>query len=88
MSTKKSPRKRQRLEVVYDAKSGHVVAARSLDIQVIGKDAPSSVSFYPGENQVKKAVDISAEQAAVDFPNLFATHKIQNGRLVLKKQGK
>lgn len=76
------------MEVVCDADTGHVFAARSLDVQAIGEDVPDRVRLEATENHVCEVIEVTAEQALVGLPELFATHKVHKGRLVPKKSGK
>jgi hypothetical protein len=73
------------MEVVCDADTGHVFAARALDVQAIGEDAPDRVRLEAAEKQVCEVIEVTAEQALVGLPELFATHKLRKGRLVPKK---
>lgn len=71
-----------RLEVVCDGATGHVFAARSLDQQATGEDAPDQVCFEAEQGQVCEVVDITPEQAGLGPSRLFATHRVSQGRLV------
>lgn len=86
MSTKKRERAIVRLEIICDADTGHVFAARPAEVQAIGEDAPGKVWFEATENQVCEVIEISPEQALIGLPKLFATHKLRNGRLLPKKE--
>lgn len=85
MSANKPERAPSRVELVCDAHTGHVLAARAVDVQAIGDDAPDRVRLEAAENEVCAVIEITAEQALVGLPELFATHRLRNGRLVPKK---
>jgi hypothetical protein len=77
-----------RMEVVYDAESGEVLAARPLDVEPIGDDAPAHVGFEPAANQICQIIEVTAEQLHTGLPEVFATHRLREGRLVPKAGGR
>jgi hypothetical protein len=74
-----------RIQLLCDAKTGRVLAAIPAGAEIVGDDGPDSVVLVPREGEVRHEIELTADQASIDPVDLFVTHRVKKGELVVHK---
>lgn len=65
--------------------NGEVLAAHPIDLRATGKNAPTAVGMVAETGQTVEIVEIPEQLTKLSTTELFRTHRVKGGRLVVKK---